>query len=1024
MTYNYSPVLRNLILLVAFASALAGPLAAQTATPYAIHTIAGSGSLGDGGPATAALLEFPYSVVVDPTGNLYIGDYGDGLIRMVDTAGTITSLAYGVAVSMKTDAKGAIYASDGLFRIYRIQPNGNIEIFAGSKLGYGGDGGAATAAQFSLPGGVAVDGQGNVYVADTYNQRVRKITSDGKIQTIAGNGIAAFGKENVTAADSPLAYPNAVEVDSAGNIYIAEEFRIRKINTSGVITTIAGNGFSPGDGLAINTAIGLTVALAMDKADNLYLADSDFNLVRMISPQGRVTTLAGSQTPGFAGDGTYTSMINGPMGLAVDTKGNVYIADTINQRIRKLNPAGLITTVAGTSHYVGDGGPATSALLLRPEQAIHDSDGNLIVSDTYNNVLRKVDSKGVITTIAGNGTCNYSGDLGKASAATFCLPRGIVYDSTGNLFVADWGNCVVRKIDTKGIITTVVGNGKCASTTSTSTGSLSGPWGLVFDSRGTLFISDGDLNRIYSSSLSGAPGTFAVVAGTGESGYSGDGGLSSGARLKTPTLLTIGPDGNLYFSDSGNDKVRKIQMNQGIPGIISTVTIPAVQGIALTSPDGIVFDAAGNMFVAWENSDVITRTTPTGATTIIAGTGGTGFSGDDGLAPMAEFSSPAGLSIDSAGNLFATDLFNNRVRELIPNVLKGISIGGGDGQSGNTGTTLPAPIVVTLNFQGGVGIAGIPVTFAVTSGSATLSTQNTTTDGNGSAGVAVTLGNVAGPVVITATTPGFSAVTFHLTAISAVPLPTISAGAIIGAGGSTPPVTMLSPNGFASVFGTNFAPIGTFAQAPGPSWPTNLANVCVTVNTLPSYITFVSDTQINFQVDNIPVDASVKVQVISNCGTTNELKSAQVTISTAIATPEFLYWVKNANGKNPVVAVNVLTGAYTGATGLIAGVPFVPAKPGDYLTIYGVSFGPTNPSAVPGKPSVDAAKSIYTPGVKLGAIDLDPNQILYAGVSPGTPGLYQLNIQIPKPLADGDYPIVLTLGGFSTPTGGFVTVKN
>ena len=194
------------------------------------------------------------------------------------------------------------------------------------------------------------------------------------------------------------------------------------------------------------------------------------------------------------------------------------------------------------------------------------------------------------------------------------------------------------------------------------------------------------------------------------------------------------------------------------------------------------------------------------------------------------------------------------------------------------------------------------------------------------------------------------------------------------------------------------------------------------VNGVAAYVTFASPTQVNFQVPTIPVNTTVNVQVLSNCGTANQLQSGVQSVSTLDATPEFLYWLKTANG-NPVVAVDAITGAYIGAAGLIAGVTFTPAKPGEILTIYGVSFGPTSPVAVPGTPPTDAAKSIYTPSVTLGTITLDPGAVFYAGVSPGTAGLYQLNIQIPATIADGDYPLVLKLGTFATPAG-IITVKN
>ena len=1022
--------MRNFTLIVLIGSILAPLSSAQSSFPYAVNTLAGSGPLGDGGPATAALLEFPQSVVADGAGNIYIGDNGNGKIRAVNASGTIKTLAFGTAASMKMDSSGNIYASDGVALIYKILPNGDISVFAGTTPGYGGDNGPATAAMLSGPNGVAVDALGDVFVADTDNQVIREITPDGKIRTIAGNGTLGFGKNGVAATSTGLAYPYGVEVDAAGNVYISEEFFIRKVATSGLITTIAGNGASPIDGTAIDTAIGPFVALAVDKSSNLYLADSYYNMVRMIAPAGNITTLAGSKVAGFGGDGSYgfRALLDYPSGVSVDPQGNVYIADQWNQRIRKLTAAGIISTVAGATHYAGDGGPATAALLHRPEQAITDSAGNLYISDTDNNVIRKVDTQGVITTIAGTGICDYGGDNGKAISATLCSPEGLAFDSAGNLYIADWGDCVVRRIGTNGIITTVAGNQTCANAVPSGNPayvSLDGPYGLAFDSHGYLYISDNAANRVSVVNLSATPPTISPFAGTGTAGSNGDGGLSSSAQLNAPAHIAAGPDGSIYIADGGNNRVRKVvPAAPGSPGISGTVGGIETKGGSLSGPDGIVVDASNNLYVAWQGSDVVTQTTAAGFTSVVAGTGAEGFSGDGGLAPKATFSGPAGLSEDASGNLYLSDLLNNRVRKLTPDILTGMAVKSGDGQSGDTGTALPSPLIVTLTFQGGVGVPGIPVTFAVTSGSATLSLLMTSTDSNGNAGVAATLGSTPGPVVVTASAAGVSPVQFHLTAISAVPLPAIATGGIIGAGGSTPPVTQLSPGGFATIFGSNFAPPGTFAQAQAGPWPIELGSVCVTVNGVPAFVTFASPTQINFQVPTIPVNAAVNVQVLSNCGASDELQSAVQSVATLAATPEFLYWLKNANGSDPVVAVDSVTGAYIGAAGLIPGAIFTPAKPGEILTIYGVSFGPTNPAAVPGTPPTGAAQSIYTAAVTLGTVNLDPSAIFYAGVSPGTAGLYQLNIQVPASLADGDYPLVLTLGSFTTPAGGFITVKN
>jgi uncharacterized protein (TIGR03437 family) len=356
-----------------------------------------------------------------------------------------------------------------------------------------------------------------------------------------------------------------------------------------------------------------------------------------------------------------------------------------------------------------------------------------------------------------------------------------------------------------------------------------------------------------------------------------------------------------------------------------------------------------------------------------------------------------------------------------------MAIASGDQQAGTVGTTLNA-LVVSVGFRAQVPVAGIPVTFAVPSGAATLTASTTNTDATGAAGVGIKLGNTAGAVVVTATLTGLPPVQFRLTANAAVPLPTISSGGITGAGASVPSVAQISPGGLASIYGSNFAPAGTSRMVYGGdlvngNLPTQLAGVCVQVGGLPAFITYVGAGQINFQVPSVPVGSTVDVQVTSNCGAANALQSATQKVATAAATPELLYWLHNANGHNPVCAVDAITLADIGATGLISGVTFTPAKPGEILTIYGISFGPVNPAVAPGALAPGAASTTNAPVVTVGSVTLSPSDVLYAGVSPGSAGLYQLNIRVPA-MGDGDYPVTLSLGSFTTPAGGYITVKN
>jgi sugar lactone lactonase YvrE len=337
-------------------------------------------------------------------------------------------------------------------------PNGIITTVAGNGTnGYSGDGGAATNAELDDPHGVAVDVTGNLFIADSRNNRIRKVGTNGTINTVAGNGTNGYSGDGGAATNAELDFPSGVAVDTTGNLFIVdtEAGRIRKLGTNGIIATVAGGGTNyPGDGgAATNAELTDPCGVAVDATGNLFIADYS---IRKVGTNGIITTVAGggSHYPGDGGAAT-NAELGVPYGVAMDAAGNLFIADTGNNRIRKVGPDGIITTVAGngTKSYSGDGGAATNAELNYPGGVAVDATGNLFIADYGNNRIREVGTNGIITTVAGNGYVNpitgsggYSGDGGAATNAELTDPCGVAVDATGNLFIADTGNKRIRNV--------------------------------------------------------------------------------------------------------------------------------------------------------------------------------------------------------------------------------------------------------------------------------------------------------------------------------------------------------------------------------------------------------------------------------------------------------------------------------------------------------------------------------------------------------------------------------------------------
>lgn len=556
-----------------------------------ISTVAGTDTCwysGDGGPATSATLNDPSGVAVDSSGNLFIADTNNCLVREVSAStGIISTLA------------GTLPDSTGLLH-----------------CGYSGDGGLATIAKLGFPNGVAVDGSGNIIIADTTNCAVRKISaSAGTISTVAGTSSCGYSGDGGLATSAQLSQSYGVAVDGSGNILIADTGNclVREVSATNVhISTVAGDyilgcGYS-GDGASATAAqLNQPYGVAVDSSGDIIIADYNNSVIRKVSAStGNISTFAGVAMPdpnhlgkmigfpaysgdGYAAKNAELGFLNATpwaAGMATDSSGNVFIADTANSVIREVSAStGIITTVAGNGliGYSGDGGPATSAVLFGPRDVAVDESGNIFIVDSGNCVIRKVTaSTGIISTVAGtppdssgNYYCDYSGDGGPATSAELypidlLLPAGgVAVDSVGNIFIADTGNGVIRKVSAStGIITTVagiplslfVGTGDGGPATSAT---LNTPYGVAVDNAGNIFIAD--THDYVVREVMAVNGNIYTVAGNMALGlgFSGDGGPAGLAQLRNIYGLFLDPAGNLFIPDPDNCVIREVSASTG-----------------------------------------------------------------------------------------------------------------------------------------------------------------------------------------------------------------------------------------------------------------------------------------------------------------------------------------------------------------------------------------------------------------------------------------------------------------------------
>ena len=641
-----------------------------------ITTVAGNGTRGysgDGGAATSAELQDPSAVALDQAGNLYIVDYLNYVIRKVNAAsGVITTVAGGGA--------GCAGQTDSV-----------------------GDGCAATSAKLSQPEALTLDGACNLYIADSGNNRFRMVNAaTGVITTVAGNGTTncvdkgveiCFSGDGGPATSAELAAPDGLALDLAGNLYIVDVLnnRVRMVNAAtGIITTYAGGGSGcsnqtdvQGDGCAATSAqLNIPNGIVLDDAGNVYIADSgDYAVRKVNAATGVISTVAGNIASGVfcypLGSPATKVCLGSPVGVALDRVGNLYIADQSSDRVFVVGAAtGIMNAAAGdgTQGYSGDDGPATSAELYKPSSVALDSYGNLYIADQYNQRIREVQAAvnfgavNVGTTSAPRSLefgFNSDGQIGSVAVLT----QGA---SEKDFQIAPGGTCLAGEYSSGAACTVNV------TFTPLAPGARYGTV-VLYDIAtppnvlGTAYISGvGD-----GPAVAFAPGVISTVAGNGTPGSSGNGGAATSAEMNQPNGVALDGAGNLYIADTENNVIWEVNAASGVITTVagngsptctysfSTLTWSgtcyggnggAATSAELNGPTGVAVDGAGNIYIADSSNHVIREVSKsTGIINTVAGTGGAGYSGDGGPATSAELAGPGAVALDGAGNLYIAD---------------------------------------------------------------------------------------------------------------------------------------------------------------------------------------------------------------------------------------------------------------------------------------------------------------------------------------------------------------------------------
>lgn len=1020
-----------------------------------IGTFAGGG-LPRNASANLAGLGTVEAVAVDSSGNLYLAlpdyhivvrdDMSTGILTLVAGNGTAgysgdngaaTSAQLSYPSGLAVDAAGNLYISDVAKDVVRKVSNGEITTVAGTgAYGFTGDGGPAASAKLAEPHGLAIDGNQNLYIADSGNLRIREV-SNGTITTVAGDGQPSPIVDGVPATSSSVFLPVGVAVDSGGNLYISDNSGIRMVH-DGIISTLASGIRAWG--------------IAVDAKGNLYTADYGQQTVHMTA-DGAVTVVAGNGIAGVSGDGLAATKaeLNGPAAVAVDASGNLYIADSKNMRVRMVS-SGIISTVAGAEHRAGDGGPPAAAQFYSPSGIAFDSSGNLYIADTYNHVIREV-SGGTINTIAGTGAAGFTGDGGPATSAELNGPMGIAVDAAGNVYIADTGNAAIREIS-NGVITTIVkiqapgvtqpaspsalaldasgnlyiaatysftgyspfpggpiqvcgyellrlangattkvGEGRCIPANPSQ---ILPTLGLATDSKGNLFVADG-ISSVYEI----ANGAMIHIAGAGV-GFAGDNGPAQTAQLSSPSGVAVDSSGDIWIADTANQRIRKI--SKGMIATVAGLGPPPLQGL------------------------------PT-------------FGGDGGPAIAAQLSNPQAILVNSDGEVLFADTGNDRIRVLIPSNscasavnLNSYQIAGAGG-SLTTDIQTPASCSWTISNLpqwikaagvSGVGSATITLSVAANPGPQRVATiaiagQNITItqgpaiytvsgqitfNGQPLPGVDVALYDSRVLIVRTQSdTNGNYSLRFSAVAGVLGPLSPTLAGynfvpeipGIFGLDNGVfnftawlqPQIANATP-----LFVSTLQPVSpSFAAreiiaihgsqlclseaTAAPPLPTELGGCEVTLNSQRLALYSVSPGQITAVLPQ--TGDSVADLMVSRFTDATYTQIAAYNDITVVLMPDAMAFLERNDNGNAMLAAQYMDGDLVGSAR--------PLMQGDLISLYLTGLGRTKQTFPEGVAAGVASEAVWPIQISVGGV---PAQILYAGLQPGYPGLDQVVLRVPE----------------------------